>query len=357
MRVQMKCSCGWAFLAEAGPVGGMVQCPDCGKTLAAPVASDLTAEPAPAALAEDSSQPQAPYVSQMPQPPAAPPPVWQAGGAPWASPGAYVATPKPPVGLAITSMVCGIVSLVTGCPCCMMMPLGTLVGTVAVILGAISLAKKRAGRGMAISGVVTGGIGIVISLVLFSVMFVSASSTGPAPGPPLPGPTALPTASTNGDSDPNQAPVVMTGDEVTEALTGPLDMPPNAAKASIELRKALRSYPRRQSPLQLYECVQQFRRYLAQASLSVPDDAEHARMFHTAGDELIDRVLADYRQAGQFAQDGDWVQAEKAYGKMLEYLPDSSNPLARNVRSQRKWCHYRLHNPEDEKNGSIPDTF
>ncbi len=343
MQVQMKCSCGWEFLAEAGPVGRTVQCPDCGKTLAAPVQAD-------------TSSPQAPQSVQAP--PVMYPPAAQFTNAPAVGRGTYVARPKPPVGLAITSMVCGILSLFPGCPCCMMMPLGFVIGTVAVIPGAISLAKKRGGRGMAITGVVTGGIGIAISLGLIGVMVLSASRTGPASGPPSPGSMSPAVAFSDGDSDPNQAPVIMTGDEVAEVLTGPLDMPSNATGASTELRKALRSYPRRgQDPLELYECVQEFRRYLALADLTVPADAEHARMFRTAGDELIDLVLADYRKAGQFAQDGDWAQAEKAYGKMLEYLPDSSQPLARNVRRQREWCRYRRHKTEEENNDSIPDML
>jgi len=343
MQVQMKCSCGWVFMAEAGPAGGTVQCPDCGKTLAVPVDAGVFSS-------EAAQTDRRPLV--------APPPTGQYMDASAVAPGTYVATPKPPVGMAVASMVCGIVSLLTWCPCCFMMPLGAILGTIALALGSISLAKKRGGHGMATTGVVTGAIGLLVSLGFLGVMFLGASRTGPAPGPPVPGPTALPTGSTDGDSDPNQAPPVMTGDEVAEALTGPLDMPPNAAKASVELRKALRSYPRRsQSPLQLYECVQQFRRHLAQTELSVPTDAEHANMFRTAGDELTDRVLTDYRKAGQFAQDGDWVQAEKAYGKMLAYLPDNSNPLAKNVRRQRQWCRYRRDNPEGENNASIPDTF
>lgn len=343
MRVQMKCSCGWVFMVEAGAAGQTVQCPDCGKTLAVPVGADVVSS-------------EAAQVGR--RPPVAPPPPGQYMGAPAVAPGTYVARPKPPVGLAVTSMVCGIISLLTWCPCCFMMPLGAILGTTALALGAISLAKKRGGAGMATTGVVTGAIGLLVSLGFLGVLFFGASRTGPAPTPPAPGSMTPPVPFSDGGSDPNQAPPVLTGDEITEALTGPLELPKNAAKASVELRKALRSYPRRgQGTLELYECVQQFRRYLGLADLSVPGDDEHARMFRTAGDELVDIVLADYRKVGQLVQEGDWAQAEKACGKMLEYLPDSSHPLARNVRRQREWCRYRRDNPEDENSDVIPDTF
>jgi len=150
----------------------------------------------------------------------------------------------------------------------------------------------------------------------------------------------------------------MTGNEVTKALTSPLDLPINAAKARAELSKALRSYRRRgQGPSELYECVQQFRRYLALSGLSVPAGAEHARMFRTAGDELIDRVLDDYRKSGQFEQDGDWAQAEKAYGKMLEYLSESGGLVGENVRSRRDWCRYRRQKAECETEESTVLPF
>ncbi len=340
MRVQVKCSCGWEFMAEAGPVGRTLQCPECGQALSAPDAPGATAGPAPGAPAGVASQP--------PQSPMAPPPAGQFMDASWVSPGTYVATPKPPAGLAVTSMVCGIVSLL-GCPCCIA-PLGIVIGTVAVVLGAISLAKKRGGRGMAIAGVVTGAVGIVISLGFLSLQLAGFPGSMFTPGAG-PGPATWPaaTVSSGGPSLPGEAPDLMTGDEVTEALTGPLDLPRNAAKAEAELRMALLSYPRRgQDPLELYECVQMFRRYLARSGLSAPADAEHAEMFRTAGDELIDLVLADYRKAGQLEQDGDWAKAEKAYGKMLEYLPDGGGLVAENVRSRRDWCKYRRQKAENE---------
>ena len=80
---------------------------------------------------------------------------------------APVPVPEPPKGLAIASMVCGIASVI----CCYG---GTLVGLVAVILGAVSLAKKNGGKGMAIAGIITGVVGLLFWLVFIVVMLVSA---------------------------------------------------------------------------------------------------------------------------------------------------------------------------------------
>lgn len=63
-------------------------------------------------------------------------------------------------GLAIGSLVCGIIA-VTIC-CC----IGWLPGVIAIILGIVSLVKKRGGKGMAIGGIVTGAIGFIIGLFL-----------------------------------------------------------------------------------------------------------------------------------------------------------------------------------------------
>ena len=91
--------------------------------------------------------------SQMSQTPgwqAPPPPPFPAGG-------------QRQQGLAIGSLVCGILSIL----CCW---LGFLPGIAAVVLGLISMNKEKSdpagygGRGMAMGGVITGGIGILISL-------------------------------------------------------------------------------------------------------------------------------------------------------------------------------------------------
>ncbi len=66
-------------------------------------------------------------------------------------------------GMAIASMVLGIVALVFGCclwyisfPC-------SIVG---IILGGVSLAQKRGGKGMAVAGVVLSAIAIVVAIIV-----------------------------------------------------------------------------------------------------------------------------------------------------------------------------------------------
>lgn len=66
-------------------------------------------------------------------------------------------------GFAIASMICGIVSIV----CC----LGIFAGVPAVILGIMGMNKEKAdpahygGRGMALAGVITGGIGSLFGVI------------------------------------------------------------------------------------------------------------------------------------------------------------------------------------------------
>ena len=68
-------------------------------------------------------------------------------------------------GLAVGSLVCGVIA-VTLC-CC----IGWLPGVIAIILGVVSLVKKRGGKGMAIGGIVTGAIGFGFGLIM--IVFVA----------------------------------------------------------------------------------------------------------------------------------------------------------------------------------------
>ena len=74
-------------------------------------------------------------------------------------------------GMAITSMVLGILSLLTWC-------FGIVLGILAVIFGAVSLKAIRnsggrlTGRGMGITGLTTGIISLVIWACLFALVFV-----------------------------------------------------------------------------------------------------------------------------------------------------------------------------------------
>lgn len=68
-------------------------------------------------------------------------------------------------GFAIASMVCGIISLL----CCCLSWLSLVLGIAAVVLGIIAINNKYDGKGMAIAGIITGGIGIFIWLIFMLV--------------------------------------------------------------------------------------------------------------------------------------------------------------------------------------------
>lgn len=145
------------------------------------------AEPPPTLLSPrmpPSVSPSEQPTADMPgryQPPAASfqsPPVFQP--APWRPP------PPPPYptsgqqSLAVTSMVLGIVSMTIGW-CCY---LGVLTSPIAIVLGIIALSqikndpKKNSGKGMAIAGVVTGGLYFVLLgliVIIYGVAFMSGA--------------------------------------------------------------------------------------------------------------------------------------------------------------------------------------
>lgn len=80
----------------------------------------------------------------------------QSGYQPYGSTG----QPKKGSGCAIASLVLGILSLIL---CCVG---GGIFGIIGVILGIISICRKESGRGMAIGGLVTSGIGFVMGIFL-----------------------------------------------------------------------------------------------------------------------------------------------------------------------------------------------
>ena len=76
--------------------------------------------------------------------------------------------PKPSAALAITALVLGIFAFFTG-----LLFIGGALGLVSVILGIISLKKVKAGtasgKGMAITGIILGALGIIatIGMIIF----------------------------------------------------------------------------------------------------------------------------------------------------------------------------------------------
>ncbi len=63
--------------------------------------------------------------------------------------------------LAIVSLICGIVGIVVSCCCC----LGPAAGIAAIITGIMSIKKQAPGKGMAIAGIITGAVSVVLYLI------------------------------------------------------------------------------------------------------------------------------------------------------------------------------------------------
>jgi hypothetical protein len=217
--------------------------------------------------------------------------------------------------------------------------------TAGVVIGAIVLIKKMPGRSRATVGVFIGGLvaATMLGLLAYSVVsgdrwFIYGFSLPPRPAAVTPGPPGGYAGITI------QEPPVLDGEEIADLLNGPLNIKVDAEDAALYLRWALEKYPiRRQEPGNLSWCVNCFRKYLANSGTTKPSDPEHAKMFATACDELTDRVLADYRRAGQLEHDGKWKQAEDVYDEMLEYLTGPDDPLWQNVIKRRTWCNRKYY--------------
>ena len=78
------------------------------------------------------------------------------------------------IGYSIASMVCGILSIL----CCCFTYLGIILAIAAIVLGIVSLKKNADGRGMAIAGLITGGVGAVLAIIVL-IMAAGASSVDP----------------------------------------------------------------------------------------------------------------------------------------------------------------------------------
>lgn len=77
-------------------------------------------------------------------------------------------------GLAIASMVLGIIAVVLFCFAYVSIPCGII----AIILGGISIATKKPGKGMAVAGLVCGLLGIIIYVILLAIGASILSSVG-----------------------------------------------------------------------------------------------------------------------------------------------------------------------------------
>ncbi len=97
-----------------------------------------------------------------------------------ANKGAAPVGPHPTNGLAIASLVTGIVAFIFG----WVFFFGFLVGATAIVLGIIGL-KKPNGKGMSIAGIITGALGALWSLVItvfFIIGFVALGIGGASAG-------------------------------------------------------------------------------------------------------------------------------------------------------------------------------
>lgn len=93
----------------------------------------------------------------------------QPAGYPYAAP-----IVKKAPGMALAAMILGIVGVVTG-----FLVFGALLGIAAIILGALSLKKVKeagAGKGFAITGIVTGAVAVLFSLCMLFV-YISVAQT------------------------------------------------------------------------------------------------------------------------------------------------------------------------------------
>lgn len=79
-------------------------------------------------------------------------------------------------GFAVTSLVTGIVSLVL-----FFIPVfGFMLGAVAVVFGSISM-RHPEGRGMAIAGLVTGSVTVLISMIILAFWLLAWTFAPPQP--------------------------------------------------------------------------------------------------------------------------------------------------------------------------------
>ncbi len=76
----------------------------------------------------------------------------------------------PAMGMATAALVLGIAAMVTGCVC-----IGALLGVVAIILGIVAIMKAKGdpsrygGKGRAIGGIITGAVGIVLTIAMVAL--------------------------------------------------------------------------------------------------------------------------------------------------------------------------------------------
>ncbi|MGH3725911.1 MAG: DUF4190 domain-containing protein [Mycobacterium sp.] len=137
------------------------------------------AEPTSQTQSADAAPPLPSYPpGQYPPPPSGYPPYpypYQYG-----PPGAPIPAPAPKNGLGLGALIVGIVAIILSCTVFG----GFIGGIVAIILGALGLGRvKRSeadNRGVAIAGIVLGGLAILLSgaIIAFTMIFMGSSGFG-----------------------------------------------------------------------------------------------------------------------------------------------------------------------------------
>jgi len=133
----------------------------------------------------DRSSDDFPPAPSQPSYPAAP----AAGsGSPYAAPYQPGQGGAPKKGLAITSMVLGIVSLVLSIP---LWFLTFFVGIAAVITGILARKRNPGTKGFWLTGIILGIVGLLVSVLIaiFAIAVLNAVQTGEFNGTPIPMPS------------------------------------------------------------------------------------------------------------------------------------------------------------------------
>lgn len=76
--------------------------------------------------------------------------------------------------LAILSLIFGIIGII----CCCLTYFGMIIAAVGIILGIIVLVKKKPGKGLAIAGIICGGVGFLLALVVLVIGTSTINSNG-----------------------------------------------------------------------------------------------------------------------------------------------------------------------------------
>ena len=75
------------------------------------------------------------------------------------------------IGVSIGCLVLGILAII----CCGATPFSVLLSIAAIVLGIITIVKKYDGKGMAIAGIATGGVAVVLTIFAFVSMFATGA--------------------------------------------------------------------------------------------------------------------------------------------------------------------------------------